>query len=340
MSEDPQALGQRLKAERERRGLSTQKIANGMHLDEWVIDALETGDYRRIGPEVYAKGHLRKYASLLGVSAAPPPVDAVPPSVPSTATGYPPPIVRLDPPQDDHAVWPRVGAVVAVVILVGGVFWWRESHRGLSAPSPALQPAPPVAASTEASPEDAAAPVDRADLADEAAPAATSAAAPMNEAAAAPPRQAPATPAMSANKPLPSPNAEAPLALSAPTASPAAAGPAAAGLTPGVGKARLRLSFSADSWVEIRDYSGKRIFSGNGRANSVKTVAGAAPFRVFLRSASGVQLQLNERAVAIGRQFISGDEARFEAGADGVLRRDPPPAPGNDPQTAAVSPHG
>jgi cytoskeleton protein RodZ len=102
----------------------------------------------------------------------------------------------------------------------------------------------------------------------------------------------------------------------------------------------LRLSFSADSWVDIRDYSGKRIFEGNGRANSVKTVAGEAPFRVYLRSASGVQLQLNDRAVAIGRQFISGDEARFEAGADGVLRRDPPTAPGNGPQTAAVSPHG
>jgi cytoskeleton protein RodZ len=306
-----------------------------MHLDEWVIDALETGDYRRIGPEVYAKGHLKKYASLLGVSAAPPAADAAPPSAPSAATGYPPPIVRLDPPQDDHAVWPRVGAVVAVVILVGGVFWWRESHRGLSAPSPTLQPAPPVAASTESSPEYGAAPVDQADLADEAAAAGTSAAAPMNEAAAAPLSQAPATPATSTNKPLPSPHAQAPIALPARTA-----GPAAADLTPGVGKARLRLSFSADSWVEIRDYSGKRIFAGNGRANSVQTVAGAAPFRVYLRSASGVQLQLNERAVAIGRQFISGDEARFEAGADGVLRRDPPPAPGNGPQTAAVSPHG
>jgi cytoskeleton protein RodZ len=114
----------------------------------------------------------------------------------------------------------------------------------------------------------------------------------------------------------------------------------AADLTPGVGKARLRLSFSADSWVDIQDYSGKRVFQGNGRANSVKTVAGMAPFRVYLRSAGGVQLQLNDRAIAIGRQFISGDEARFEAGADGVLRREPPAAPGNGPQTAAVSPHG
>jgi hypothetical protein len=35
-----------------------------------------------------------------------------------------------------------------------------------------------------------------------------------------------------------------------------------------------------------------------------------------------VQLEINNRAVAIGPQFVSGDAARFEAGADGVLRRD------------------
>jgi hypothetical protein len=36
--------------------------------------------------------------------------------------------------------------------------------------------------------------------------------------------------------------------------------------------------------------------------------------------------------VAIGPQFMTGDVARFEAGADGVLRRDPAPR--------AASPHG
>jgi hypothetical protein len=47
-----------------------------------------------------------------------------------------------------------------------------------------------------------------------------------------------------------------------------------------------------------------------------------APMRVYLGSASGVQLEINNRAVAIGPQFWAGDVARFEAGADGVLRRD------------------
>ena len=71
MSEVAQTLArQRLKAERERRGMSAQKAADEMHLDAWVIEALEADDYQRIGPSVYAKGHLKKYASILGLPAA------------------------------------------------------------------------------------------------------------------------------------------------------------------------------------------------------------------------------------------------------------------------------
>jgi cytoskeleton protein RodZ len=315
MSEDPQALGQRLKAERERRGMSTQKIANGMHLDEWVIDALEAGDYARIGPAVYAKGHLKKYASLLGVSSAAPAVD-VPAAAPPTGGAYPPPIVRLDTPKEAHAAWPRIGTVAAVAILAGGVFWWREAHHGGTAPVvPAPPPSQALGTASITAEDEAVASAEPEESADEGSAPATAALAPAASRGAAIPEAA----SMAAASPGP---------------------PPAADLTPGVGKARLRLSFSEDSWVSIHDYSGKRVFEGDGRANSVKTVAGMAPFRVYLRSASGVQLQLNDRAVAIGRQFISGDEARFEAGADGVLRREPPPSPGNGPQTAAVSPHG
>ncbi len=80
----------------------------------------------------------------------------------------------------------------------------------------------------------------------------------------------------------------------------------------------------------MRDASGRLAFAGNGRANSVKTIAGSAPMRVYLGFASGVQLEINNHAVAIGPQFMAGDVARFEAGADGVLRRDShgAPAPG------------
>jgi cytoskeleton protein RodZ len=319
MSDVAQALGLKLKAERERRGVSAQKMADDMHLDGWVIEALEAGDYQRIGPAVYAKGHLKKYASLLGVSAVDSPAaDAKPPTV--TA---PIPIIRLDRPAPTAHLPGRAlaGAAVAAV-LVGGVVWLRPWHAASTPKAPALPAVahPSAAASAVDTPPPASAEGGTAALPSSPAERAAAAAAP--SAKSPPAKGLVQTTGRSAAAPRPG------------------AENGAADLTPGVGRARLRLSFSADSRVDIYDFSGKRIFGGNGRANSVQTIAGTAPFRVYLGFASGVQLQVNDRAVAIGPQFVSGDVARFEAGADGVLRRDTRANPTNGAPAVAASPRG
>ena len=125
MSEAAQALGQRLKAEREKRGMSAQKMADDMHLDAWVIDALEAGDYERIGPAVYAQGHLRKYANILGLSAA---KEAPVPQTKPAGPPAPTPIIRLDPPGGGGSIWPTVGGFAAVALVAGGIVWWRPWH--------------------------------------------------------------------------------------------------------------------------------------------------------------------------------------------------------------------
>jgi len=296
VSETAQELGQKLKAEREKRGMSAQKMADDMHLDAWVIDALEAGDYERIGPSVYAQGHLRKYASILGVLRAP--AAPAPPSKPAGPV-VPTPIIRLDPPgRGGGVLWPTVGGFAVIALVAGGIAWWRPWHAASARAAPGRTPVAPVAASVPA-PEST----------------------PASEPEAVPAGYRPDT-------------GGAGVAAEAASAGPAPASPA--DLTPGVGRARLRLSFSADSRVAVYDYTGKSVFTGNGRANSVKTLSGMAPFRVYLGFASGVQLQVNDRAVAIGPQFVSGDVARFEAGADGVLRRDPRPMPA----AAPASPRG
>ena len=66
----PDTPGGMLRAERERRGYSVQQIAEDLHLDVWVIEALEANRFEALGAPVYAKGHLRKYAMLLGLSPA------------------------------------------------------------------------------------------------------------------------------------------------------------------------------------------------------------------------------------------------------------------------------
>jgi cytoskeleton protein RodZ len=288
MSETPAAQpvsgapGPQLKAEREKRGLSLQKAANELHLDAWVIEALEAGDYQRIGAAVYAKGHLKRYAGLLGLPAAAimegyetraPASEAV--TLNSTSArmagaAHQPQMSNLSPGRS-------FGLAVAVLVVVG-VFWWRPWHQRFNPPAAAQ----PVAA----------------------------------------PKEEQQQPVIGAPKASPAIARDEP-AAAAPAAMTATPTDATAAAVPGAGHARLRLSFSANSWVDVHDATGKRAFAGNGLANSVKTISGVAPMRVFLGAGNGVTVEINDRAVAIGPQFFAGDVARFEAGADGVLRRDP-----------------
>ena len=67
---EPDTPGGMLRVERERRSYSVQHVAEELHLDIRVIEALETNRFEALGAPVYARGHLRKYATLLGLSPA------------------------------------------------------------------------------------------------------------------------------------------------------------------------------------------------------------------------------------------------------------------------------
>ncbi len=62
-----QTPGDLLREGRERRGLTVQQIADEMHLEVRLVQAIEANDFLLLGAPVYAKGHLRKYASVLGL---------------------------------------------------------------------------------------------------------------------------------------------------------------------------------------------------------------------------------------------------------------------------------
>jgi cytoskeleton protein RodZ len=311
MTDLPLTTGPRLKAERERRGLSLQKAADELHLDGWVIEALEAENYERIGPSVYGKGHLKRYASLLGLPAA-----EIMAGYESCAHAPKPPAaqpanmrLRTDVPAESQFPWPQIVGSIAAVLLVLGVLWWKPWHPHVATPVNSA----PLAGNPSAASTDSATDSD----------AAVTAAAPP----AGPPSQS-----LGSSPPI-TPGA-------APGVPTAQSPPAEVDAMAGMGRARLRLSFSADSWVDVHDAAGRRAFAGNGRANSVKTIAGIAPMRVYLGFASGVQLEINNRAVAIGPQFVAGDVARFEAGADGVLRRDTHSASTPSAQTRNARPTG
>ena len=59
--------GELLQQQRQRSGLTLERAAQDLHLDTWVIEAIETNRFSALGAPVFAKGHLRKYAAMLGV---------------------------------------------------------------------------------------------------------------------------------------------------------------------------------------------------------------------------------------------------------------------------------
>lgn len=300
MNGSAETLGQRLQAARGKKGLSAQKAADELHLDGWVIEGLESGNYERIGPAVYAKGHLKRYAELLGLPVAEvmSSFDDSPPIVPPAT---PPAVMRMrtSTPSVSGWPWPSLVGIAIAVLAVAAVLWWRPWHPRAPATAMSAEPGSSAAQSAAAT----AAPGVATGTGVGPSPAAVSGA------AAAPPGGSAAGGSAVAG------------AAAAPPATSAADARAASG------RARLRLSFLGDSWVDVHDANGQRLFAGTGHVNNVRSLSGEAPFRIYLKSASSIRLEINNHVVAIGPQYLAGDAARFEAGADGVLRRDSHAAP-------------
>ncbi|MGV7234929.1 MAG: helix-turn-helix domain-containing protein [Nitrosomonadaceae bacterium] len=63
------------------------------------------------------------------------------------------------------------------------------------------------------------------------------------------------------------------------------------------GERALRFIFNEDSWVEVKDAEGKRIFSQIGSGNTEKTVYGRAPFSLTIGNAANVKLVYNDKPV-------------------------------------------
>jgi len=63
----PAPSGLRLAEARVRAGWSLLQAADQLHLDIVSVQALEAGDFAVLGAMVYARGHLRRYAELLGL---------------------------------------------------------------------------------------------------------------------------------------------------------------------------------------------------------------------------------------------------------------------------------
>ena len=62
-------VGASLKKARESKKLSIEDVANRLYVVPSIVIALEEESFDNIGPGVYVKGHLKNYATFLGLPA-------------------------------------------------------------------------------------------------------------------------------------------------------------------------------------------------------------------------------------------------------------------------------
>jgi cytoskeleton protein RodZ len=337
-------IGTRLRAAREKKGLTLLQAAERMHVDARILESLEAENFAALGAPVYARGHLRHYAELVDESAAElqqlyADATRAAPAQPDLTR-----IARMEPGNDSgRLVGPAVIGLVAVALV--GTVWWVltlsadkvqptpvhnkfESNTAGSNSGPgagATRTAPATAANTGAGSES---PV--------ALPAPTPEPSPQRgqkggagaAAKGGTPGPAPASgakiPATAKNaRPAAAKGAQ-PLATN--TSPPLAAPPAAAGSNATAppparrGKdGELTLKFSSDSWAEVYDASGQRLFYDVGAAASAHTVRGPAPLRVILGNASGVAVEYNGRPALIPATAQPDGSARFVINARGRI---------------------
>ena len=285
----PRSIGERLRAGRERSGLSVAAAAEKLHLDVKVIEALEADRFAELGASVYVRGHLRRYADFVGEPGAEfvssyTARDARPP--PPDLTQIPQAERRSDP---RRLVTPFVGLSCAAVLLVA-IWWVLAGSHSTSTGSASTQATPLVQPDVSAPPANTGA----------AAPVALSSSTPVN----APTGKGPA-----ATAPADSTVAQAKRDAASDTSQ-----------TP-VRETRLKLDLTNDSWIEIYDSRDRKLFFDVASAGSVQTVSGRGPLRVVLGNAAGVTVEVDGQSRDIPSGAIDGEGASFVVNRSGSLSR-------------------
>lgn len=281
-------VGQTLKSLREAQNLTLSDIAARMRLDPRVIAAIEAGDQQALPGALYVRGYLRGYARLVGMdpeTAA----EMYNEEMPSTPPDILPAMSR--PSQRTSEDAPVRLATAAVVALLGVllVVWWQTTYR--QQPAAVATAAPDATTNREPAPPPQ--PVSQL---------------PYSYTIVQHPTSAYYRAPDAVRDPDAPPEANAATAL--PMA--ASAGPAPAGNAP-PGPDAIRLEASSDSWIEITDRSGERIYMDFIHGGESLTLTGHAPFNVLLGYAVGMTVEYNGQPFDTAPHMRAG-VARFSLG--------------------------
>lgn len=282
----PPSGGAQLRRARLALNLAASEVARSLRLKPEVVIALEDERFEGLSP-TYLRGYLRGYARIVGLD---------PEAIVGACAGIKDSQVAVEPCSTTHELRRLGGAnpalrfgTYAVVTVLG--FLLAASWRAQYAPSP----------------EEAVPPVET--------PAPTAAEAEMVTSAGGSYRY----PIIQHPEQLPRPVAD-PVETPAPEEPPPAeatrAPPAEATGTPADAGQRLVLEVAANSWAEVKDAYGAKLYYNLATKGQTITLKGQAPFTVVLGNAAGVAVFYNGKPVDVGA-WSHGGVARFKVGAEG-----------------------
>ncbi|MGH8599727.1 MAG: helix-turn-helix domain-containing protein [Burkholderiales bacterium] len=319
---DYETTGGQLAAARQHYGLTVADVARQLKLNVRQVEALEEGAYEQLPGPVFVRGFVRNYARFLGLDPEPLLTYAehhMPRQRPVEEPFSPSRAIPFSGERENHLS----RYMIVIVLLIAGVLVFELYHykpqrtaekmlfepgRLREAPPPARKPAAAPARMLTTAPAVAAAtPLAAAPADGSAASAAADSTADRVAADAAAPGTATSDRADAAasnadNDAAASPQTQSATSDSATATATAAGAPTAVAAAPGQaalpsGEKQLHLVFHKDSWVEVHDKDGKRIFSKLNPAGSEQTITGTPPFSLVIGNAAGVTLTYDEKPV-------------------------------------------
>lgn len=302
--------GTYLRAAREQRGLSLHQVAVELHVSDFIIEALERGDYAVLGGAVFVRGHLRNYARALGVAEGEvlslyeqaQNKLTVPGLVTQHSGG------SMSPRAREWYMRAATGGVLLILVVLA-VSWWQRRPEERAEPVPSQVEAAPLPAAATTTTAVSLAAVNSQAATQQGAASLATPLAPPPPVKAAPPRaqhdeRRPAT----VTAPAPTP---APAVAPAPTRQVITGAGDAGSLT------HAKFILNSASWIEVYDAGGKRLYYDLAPAGDTLDLSGAGPLQVFLGNAPGVSIELNGAAFDIKQYSRADNTARFKLGAAG-----------------------
>lgn len=132
--------GERLAEARREQQISVLEVAKELHLDEPKVRALERNDFEMLGAPVFAKGHLKKYASLVGVDADDVLADYYKMTRQET---MPPVVVGRRRARQELSPGPWIAVIIVIVVAAASYWWFAVYSNSPEATAPQSTPVEP-----------------------------------------------------------------------------------------------------------------------------------------------------------------------------------------------------